>query len=404
MANDNNLSPNRKVVFWLITILLVIGSVEGISWLGVWFLEKKFDVVYQPLLPTDLSNRHRKALVKFIDDAYDLTTFSAKLGWTVKPNADARKGRYVTNSKQIRADKEYPLTKPENKTRIATFGDSYTFGMEVKNHETWQKQLVAQLTNIEVLNFGIAGHGPDQAYLRYLDEGIPYNPDIVVLGFMSENINRIVNVYRPYYVRSTGLPLTKPRFIKEGTTLKLIPNPHQKLVDYQNLLDQTESVLTEIGRHDFFYQTRYARQSVDIFRTVRLIKMVSHNLFKQRIYDKRGAYNTQSEAFQLLITLLGQFYQDISENGSKFLLVIYPELLDVIREKGKKPKRYQPLIDWLDNNGYPYVDLMDSILLYDSEALEVKNFFVKNGGHYSPVGNNYAARQILAYLQKWYLK
>ena len=404
MANDKSLSTRKKIVFWLITILFVIGCVEGISWLGASFLEKKFDIVYKPLLPTDLSPLHRERLEKFIHDEYELTTFSQKLGWTVKPNAKAQKGLYVTNSKRIRSDKEYLLTRPENKTRIATFGDSYTFGMEVKNHETWQEHLDAQLPNSELLNFGIGGHGPDQAYLRYLDEGILFGPDIVVLGFMSENINRIVNVYRPYYVAATGLPLTKPRFVKQDNTLKLILNPHQKLSDYHNLLDQTESVLTEIGRHDFFYQTKYSGQSLDIFRTVRLIKMVSHNLFKQRIYDKRGVYNTQSEAFQLLITLLDQFHQETSKNGSKFLLVIYPDFPDVIREKSKRPKKYQPLIDWLDNKGYPYVDLMDSILLYNSEVKSVDNFFVRSHGHYSSEGNKYAARQILANLKQWFLK
>ena len=400
MAYDNSLSTRKKVAFWLITFLLVIGTVEAISWLGVLFVEKKFNIVYEPLLPTDLSPRHRKRLERFIGDAYDLTTFSSNLGWTVKPHADVNNGFYVTNSERLRAVREYAPTRPENKTRIATFGDSYTFGMEVKNHETWQEQLVAQQPNFEVLNFGVGGHGPDQAYLRYLDEGINYSPDVVVLGFMCENINRIVNVYRPFYVEKTGLPLTKPRFVRVGNTLKLIPNPHQKLSDYQTLLDQTDAVLTEIGRHDFFYQTKYSGQFLDIFRTVRLIKMVSHSLLKQGVYDQQGIYNTQSEAFQLLLALLEQFYRHARENGSEFLLVIYPELFDVLREKREEPKRYQPLIDWLDNREYPYVDLMDSILLYDSDAPKVEYFFVKSRGHYSPDGNNYAARQILAYLER----
>ena len=47
-------------------------------------------------------------------------------------------------------------------------------------------------SNMEVINFGVGGFGLDQAYLRYLEDGIQYKSHIVMIGFMSENIYRNV--------------------------------------------------------------------------------------------------------------------------------------------------------------------------------------------------------------------
>ncbi|MEN8189592.1 MAG: SGNH/GDSL hydrolase family protein [Thermodesulfobacteriota bacterium] len=377
--------------------------IEGASWLGVLVLEKKFDIRYRPSLPTKLSARHQKTLSGFLKNKYDLTGFSAELGWTVKPNANAKKGLYVTNSKGIRAKREYSLTPPADKTRITTFGDSYTFGMEVKNEDTWQEQLGELNNSLEVLNFGIGGHAPDQGYLRYLGEGAKYSADIVVIGFMSENINRIVNVYRPYYTELTGLPLTKPRFIVENNSLKLIKNPFQRLSDYQVLFDQPESVLPKLGKHDYYFHTRYAKHPLDVLRTVRLVKMANYDLLKKRTYDQQGSYNENSEGYQLLLVLLDTFYNKVKESGAEPVILIYPDFGDVIRLYSGKPKKYQLLLDWLQTKQYAHVDLMDSIQKYKKDN-KVDNFFVKAHGHYSRAGNGFVAHQVNTYINDTYRK
>ena len=53
-------------------------------------------------------------------------------------------------------------------------------------------------SHIEALNFGVGGFGLDQAYLRYLEDGIQYNSHIVLIGFMSENIYRNVIPIVPF--------------------------------------------------------------------------------------------------------------------------------------------------------------------------------------------------------------
>src|SRR5262249_18658903 len=77
----------------------------------------------------------------------------------------------------------------------------------------------------EVLNFGVPGYGPDQAWLRYQREGPTYAPCAVTIGYMLEDINRVVNRYRPALFPITDLLTTKPRFVVKDDQLTLMPNP-----------------------------------------------------------------------------------------------------------------------------------------------------------------------------------
>ena len=50
---------------------------------------------------------------------------------------------------------------------------------------------------LEFENFGVPAYGLDQAFLRYQREGRPTHPQIVVIGFMEENIFRDVTCSGP---------------------------------------------------------------------------------------------------------------------------------------------------------------------------------------------------------------
>lgn len=103
---------------------------------------------------------------------------------------------------------------------ILAVGDSFTFGDEVEDDETWAAQLEASL-NKRVLNAGVGAYGIDQAVLRaegLLDE---HHPDVVILSFISDNINRTEFSYYPY---GRGW---KPyfEFVNGSLTLRNVPVP-----------------------------------------------------------------------------------------------------------------------------------------------------------------------------------
>jgi hypothetical protein len=107
-------------------------------------------------------------------------------GWTLMPNlrhVQLPDGTVVSStSRGIRGTKEYTYDKPADALRILTVGDSFTFGEQVRDDQTWSYYLQNLLPGSEVLNFGVHGYGHDQMLLYLREEGIKYHPDIVILG------------------------------------------------------------------------------------------------------------------------------------------------------------------------------------------------------------------------------
>src|SRR5207302_1004783 len=80
------------------------------------------------------------------------------------------------------------IEKKPGVTRIAVLGDSFVEAVQVGNDDVFTRKMEALLgSSVEVLNFGSAGFGTTQEYMTYLDRVRQFKPDIVILGFLSEN-------------------------------------------------------------------------------------------------------------------------------------------------------------------------------------------------------------------------
>ena len=80
---------------------------------------------------------------------------------------------------------------------VLAIGDSFAFGDEVADHETWVAHL-ERVLHKRVLNGGVSAYGIDQAVLRserLLDR---HQPDVVILSFISNDIDRTEFSYVPW--------------------------------------------------------------------------------------------------------------------------------------------------------------------------------------------------------------
>src|SRR5262245_27375193 len=80
-------------------------------------------------------------------------------------------------------------TAPSGDGLILAVGDSFTYGDEVRDEETWPARLQA-LTGRRVLNGGVTGYGLDQTVLRLERLAEAYAPSLVILGFIADDIRR----------------------------------------------------------------------------------------------------------------------------------------------------------------------------------------------------------------------
>src|SRR5262245_21643077 len=130
-----------------------------------------------------IDNHRRKRELAYSFDVHHPTR-----GWALEPGIrDMRVfGDKVLNSSALglRGREERAYAKPPGVRRVVALGDSFTFGEEVSDDQTYCHQLEALLPGTEVLNLGVHGYGHDQMLLYLEEEGVKYRPDVVLLGFV----------------------------------------------------------------------------------------------------------------------------------------------------------------------------------------------------------------------------
>lgn len=211
----------KRLIFSLALLAMLALIGEGLARLAMPLIEHGAD---------DAS--HRRLWVAEHSDTreiyYEFDVFDPLLGWRSKPNLRDRVafGNKIlnTNSLGLRGDREYDRVTPAGTTRILVLGDSFTFGDEVNDSETFCHYLSEMLPDAEVMNFGMHGYGHDQMLLLYREVGRRYQPDVVVLAFVYSDIYRNLLRFRDY---------AKPRFVLEDGGLRLdnspVPTPEETL-------------------------------------------------------------------------------------------------------------------------------------------------------------------------------
>lgn len=156
---------------------------------------------------------------------YLFDVYSPNRGWAIKPLLRDREtyGKPLnTNSRGLRGRSEYSYSRVPGKHRILVLGDSFSFGEEVGDRETFSSYLERLLPNTEVINLGVHGYGHDQMLLYLREEGLKYKPDIILLGFLYYDLERNLLSFRDY---------AKPKFRLTRHGLKLENHPVPKPSD-----------------------------------------------------------------------------------------------------------------------------------------------------------------------------
>lgn len=152
----------------------------------------------------------------------EIGQFDAMLGWSNRPLATATSTRtgyeveYRINSKGLR-DEPAPYEKPEGEYRIVLLGDSRTFGFGVPIEQHFSRLLEGYFVGVDVINLGVNGFGVDQELLYLREEGVKYEPD-VVMAYVAHFGN-----HRHMHSRRFGKE--KPQFMLREGELTLTNQP-----------------------------------------------------------------------------------------------------------------------------------------------------------------------------------
>lgn len=109
-----------------------------------------------------------------------------KIVFEHRPNSSMKLMNVMVNinSDGLR-NREYPVER-DNKYRIIFLGDSLTLGWGVDENETFANILEEKLNSrfpTEIINFGIGNYNTEQEVNLFLEKGLKYKPDKVVLFY-----------------------------------------------------------------------------------------------------------------------------------------------------------------------------------------------------------------------------
>jgi hypothetical protein len=375
--------------FRLILLGLLLAAAEGISYLAIWMLNSGSGREIRRV--ADIFQEQDERIDRLLDPAIPkLDQPDSLLGWRYTPGFDD--DRHRISAQGLRGEREYAPEPAPGILRIAVFGDSFVYCNEVDTDDSWPRRLEEARPDTEVLNFGVGGYGTDQALLRYRHDGRRFSPHMAVMGFVPDDIRRNINVYRRF-LSDREHPLFKPRFILEADgSLTLLPNPVYEPADYLRIRQNPGAVLA-FGENDFWYQAAvYENPLYDWSASVRLFTYLwvhFHNKYldSQRLVDG-DLLRPESEAFGVQCALLAAFAADVTADGARPLVVLFPDRGTLANVRNGGAAVYAPLREWLAGQG---VDCLDALDAFGPAADGDPADWYAPGGHYSPAGNGRVA-------------
>lgn len=213
------MNDKKKTVFIILYVIILLVLFESFA----RYLFSNPNVARQLWVNESISwrrnwvERHKSTGtdIYFKFDVYD-----PMKGWKTEPNIRdlaVFDNKFLnSNSIGLRGIEEYSHQKDPYTTRIMVIGDSFTFGEEVSDNETYSHYLQQLLPNSEIMNLGVHGYGHDQMLLSLKELGNQYNPDFVILGFIEPDTKRNMVNFRDY---------AKPQFKLRNNKLKLTSVP-----------------------------------------------------------------------------------------------------------------------------------------------------------------------------------
>jgi len=381
---------NKKAIFFLVNLaFILIVSLGCLEVFARLFLSPP--PLSEMFYKTSYWNTNYGSKLKELAGGKTYITFDSFLGWTIRPdtikkfkNEEGKDIVYKSNAQGFRDNKDYNFK--SDKIRIAAFGDSFVHCDEVGFEESWPYLLERQLgSKFEVLNFGIGGYGTGQAFLRYQRMGVNFKPDIVIIGFVFDDIKRNVNIFRFLLNPATGVPFSKPRFIFSEGKLKLLRNPVRTPERVKNaILNIHDNPLIE--EHDFFYK----KTILDLYPLFYsgFCRAVSQRM-RWKEQNLKNMCKPGKEAFDVSIKILQNFYNRVKADGATPLILVFSDYYRM-KDYQNKDAYWQEFMEKLKELKMNYIDVAP-YFSDKTQDIPLERLYIGEHGHPNIQGNSVTA-------------
>ena len=313
--------------------------------------------------------------------------FDSHLGWNNGPDSYEHNGAtYLMSKDRIRVNPYKSSTE-----KISAYGDSFTFGDEVENHETFPFFL-SQKTKSNVINYGVSAYGTDQA-LKRLEKNLIHGKrtDFVVLEFIQDSLKRNMNMYLPfkYGFADWTRYMFKPMLYGGSNGYEWIDSP-LKSVNNTNDVLKAYDVSKE---YDWFYKHPHPDIAFPYtFSAFKTLFYLSKKKY-QGVSDLGWGNKASEERMERLI----EFYFSLSKEYDFIPVIIYIPLGFEIKDYilNDEQYRFNLFLDEVSNRyketNMIVIDIAKEIKNIKKDLLMEKFYIRPYDGHPSAYGNKVIA-------------
>jgi hypothetical protein len=288
--------------------------------------------------------------------------FDAELGWCRPPRGEPAPGRAC----------------------IVAVGDSFVFGDEVADGETWLALLGRAHPQLEFVNLGVGSYDLAQSLMRWRRDGVPLHPSELWVGFVPSQVLRNVTCYIPAWRHWTPFLGFKPRAeISADGSLHLVPCPVRSLRELVESIDDPLRFIAAVEGHDRWVSacpSAYAPFGSSPLHWSATARLVLTAL-------ERGGREPWSELEapkSEVVELFAAQFRALAASGIRLRILILPDRGDLARLRSTGRAYWQALRARLEREGHQVFDASGGLLAAGADG---DDGAWAPQGHYSPATN-----------------
>jgi hypothetical protein len=383
---EPQLSPLRRTLMWLISILILLGIMEGLSasFLKFVLASSAHFLVWNPDID---AHKVWSAAAGNWDD---------ELGWpspgdAVAPPRDRTGAKYNPDF----SESDYPCA--------SAYGESFVWGSNIPLVDGWVEQLSRKL-GCRVANYGVELYGTDQSYVRFLHNKQDDAP-VTLLGIYPENIVLNVNQYRGFLGHGASPTGLKGRFVLDGEgRLQWI---HRPRIDEKGFLDFLRDPAKLLPHEYLLPDTPDGPVSLAFPYTLTLARVALMPRLRVRITGRPSwadfyRADHRSGALALTAAIVEAFVRESEHRGKRALIVMLPGASSFRARAEFGQPEYAPLIAALATRKIDVFDPSPALLtaLGQRSYCELYTSPADCTGHFGIEGSGLVADVVMAELRR----
>ena len=280
---------------------------------------------------------------------------------------------------------------------IATYGDSFTFGEEVDDTETWQYFLEKKIGK-DVKNYGVSAYGVGQIWLkiqRHLQQDRVEK--ITIFTIFEGDLDRAVTGFRPFLQQNTSVILGfKPSFRYLNSQVTFIPNPW---INSAQTLVQLKALAIDAAKTDYWvsHNSLITLKFPYSLQSIKVVPFLFNRLL-MKLSDKK--YNNSlwlvDEGKIIMRYILEKYVEEVREKGSIPVVLFIPQVRNKMSKSWRQP-------DYTNFKNTILEDSIENLVVLDVYDAEFKTELfniLPFKGHPSVYGNNVIANYVANNLKK----